>query len=807
MASPFKAFRKNQKLMMALITILAMFGFVFVGPWTKFGGESNGPKNPDAFKWKYGTVTKRELQSAQMSRFSANQFLIEAAIKSGMPAQEAGNRIASLFPARRQGDIEYAMLLAKRAEQVGLTVSDDAINAFLRNWTRGKLSDPEIAQIVHSIPYGNGRLDQTVLFDTLRWGLEAVYAGQAFMGPLNRQTMYGPIFAGDTPAERWRYYCQVNRKATAEIYPVVVADFLSEIPDPTESVLQQFYEQHKDKEPDPRTGEPAFKLPYRAKFQYFKANFDQLVAEEKPKIAEQEIKDYYETNKDRDFRKKQLPDLPPLGEQPDKNATSATPSASDSNAPAAGEVGRPEQHAGEEQKSAPAAEKNPEPAAPDAKQPDAKKADSSPAETKSSSDSEQNSKAPADTKSSSLRQSFTLDGEQLVLADELLLAQETKASETIAPNDKSSEGTAEETNSSDSKPAEAKPADANSHDPKAAESKTPDTQSPDTKIPDTAAIPPVEYEPLEKVADDIRKRIAEQKVDERIQKAFAALAEQMNKYRSDSARARALGGEKPTALDFAALAKEYRLEAKETDLISFWQALNGTDLGKSHTFGAYNAPSFGEVAFGTHPVPTFEPKETMDIDRNLYLWWKVADEQARVPPLADIRAEVVKAWKMIEARKPAKKKAEEIAEQVRKANQPLRDVLAGREVATAGPFSWLDRNLGQIPVISKVNGVEDPGSEFMRMVFSLDPQGAGVAPNETQSTYYVVQVEKLEPSMDELETGFMTAMSSPMILQTYAFVGARDHRADALGWYEDLQKHFEYQSIQGEEPQEANSEE
>jgi hypothetical protein len=234
-------------------------------------------------------------------------------------------------------------------------------------------------------------------------------------------------------------------------------------------------------------------------------------------------------------------------------------------------------------------------------------------------------------------------------------------------------------------------------------------------------------------------------------------------------------------------------------MISYRQALDETDIGKSARVG-YQSSRFIDLAFGGNPVlPTFEPKETEDTERNRYLWWKVADEKASTPPLDDVKAEVIQAWKMIEARKLAKAKADELAEQVRNAGAPMRDVLAGRDVATAGPFSWLDRDLGMIPQISKVSGVDDPSFEFMREVFSLEPGEVGVAPNMPQNIYYVVQVEKYEPSRDELENGFMTAMANPFLAHTYATVAAFDHLSDQTKWAQELQGLFDFQVAPGGE--------
>ena len=46
MASPFKVFRKHQKLMLAGLTILAMFSFVFLGSIGQPSGHRGKQKTP-----------------------------------------------------------------------------------------------------------------------------------------------------------------------------------------------------------------------------------------------------------------------------------------------------------------------------------------------------------------------------------------------------------------------------------------------------------------------------------------------------------------------------------------------------------------------------------------------------------------------------------------------------------------------------------------------------------------------------------------------------------------------------------------
>ena len=163
-------------------------------------------------------------------------------------------------------------------------------------------------------------LSQAELFDALRAELAAHYAELAYSQLINRSSPMGGatlyLFRGDTPGDRWEYFTRLNREVTAELMPVKVADFVSQIADPTPEQLRSFYEQYKNEYPYfnqypwPELPTPGFKQPFKAQFQYVKSNFEKLMAEEKPKVTEQEITDYYEKYKDPRFRKAKLPELP-----------------------------------------------------------------------------------------------------------------------------------------------------------------------------------------------------------------------------------------------------------------------------------------------------------------------------------------------------------------------------------------------------------------------------------------------------------------------------------------------------------------
>ena len=222
--------------------------------------------------------------------------------------------------------------------------------------------------------------------------------------------------------------------------------------------------------------------------------------------------------------------------------------------------------------------------------------------------------------------------------------------------------------------------------------KTPDANNTGRQN-DTFQPAPVEYEPLSKVTEVIRNRLAQQKVDEQVDAAFSAVElNSINILRSlDNYRAAVSRGnknaKKPEPPDLAAMAKPYGLEAKETDMISQATGRQQTDVGKSYTLSIvdssvaaitgqrYNAQPFLQTAFtlDANSLPTlasYQPQQTVDNDNNRY---PVVENSRRssthTPPLDEIKAQVTLAWKIIQARKPALAKADEDAAQARKRNK------------------------------------------------------------------------------------------------------------------------------------------
>jgi hypothetical protein len=802
-ASPFSVFRKNQKILMAVFGVAAMIAFVFLGPLSQYmgGGRPEGG-NPVVVETKYGDLKASELQGLEYQRDLVNRFIealvAESAAKQfsqpGMDnrwfqqiAQQQfmmwHNRIMEHASGGPEQQAVETMLMAERAKQMGLVVSDQTINDMIRQISSDSLSPAEIQTIISRLQ-PQRPISVARLFDAFRTELLAMQYYQFFVSSL----------ADVPPAQRFEYFSRLNRRVKSELMPLAVAEFVSQAPEPTDAEVKEFYEKYKNAYPDPTSPEPGFNKPKRASFQYFKASLDPLAEQLKGEVTEEEIAKFYEENKQR-F---------PAMSLTNPAAAAETPAAE----PAAD---KPAEATPSEEK--PAAEKpaeeQPAEAAPPAAEPPATATPAAPAEqpaeeTPAAEPAPEEKPAEGEPAPSESPQARRAVGQvfRLVSLQEEKAAEEAPVAETPAeapttetPAEKpageapATEAPAEAapTETSVAEPAAEKPAEETPKDPG-------DEVVPEPAVPDAAP----QFEPLEKVKDEIRDILAQQKAGEKLQAQFEELSGQMKRYADEhdiysvekQTNAKAIA---PQPLDFNKLAEGKNVEVGELKSVTPLQAMK-SDIGKSFREMQSAIPGQGrqvpfvQFAFAEN-LPEYRAEMDQDGENNFYLFWKTSEEPAYVPPLDEIRSEVVQAWKLNKARELAKKRGEEYAEQARTQKKSLAELFGSQpnmKVSEPAPFSWL--TLGNVPLqqgaeprLSEVDGVDQAGPDFMRAVFGLPAGGVGVAFNQPQDIVYVVRAIEFEPSEEQLRDEF--ARENPM---RYLSAAREDQRAIYRSWIEDL---------------------
>jgi hypothetical protein len=724
MAGHFHVFRRYQKAALAGLAIMAMLAFFVLPPLLQMGGDAVGPNDGVVVRWNGGSLKESDLERVGRVRRALNQFLMALRM-----AAMGDQRMQAPLRDDEKGVVD-TILMAREAEANGIVVSDVVVNDFLGLWTGDRVTPEEMQGVIADLRSRAG-VTESDLFDALR----DVILGERLQALFLR----GAGFMSTPPGWRWEAFRKLEQSATVEVVPVVVESLASEVPAPSTAALEKLYTQYASDLPRARSTTPGFREPARATYDALVARADLFVAESEAAVTDDEISKFYEENKETMFQKVAEP---PAGEKAttDEAAPSkdVAPPAESTDEKSSGEA-KPVEAKTEE--AASPATKATEPASQPAEPGTADKKDGAAIARRSVvrmvAFQKEDAEPAADAQPASALESATTPKDAVESA---------QPSET--PAKAASEKPAEET------PAEpaAKPAEGE------------------------ASKKPVEFQPLDKVKDDIRKQLGRQAADKKISEIFGEVTAKIAKYSDDLELALGLGEKVPVAPDVQKIAAEYGLEGVRSEFVTASEAAASEGVGRSFQFAPSERFGFVQQRWAdlvlTPAAPRFRPVTTRDIAGAQYLSWKTEDRPEFTPPFAEIKSEVERVWKLLESRPLAKKRAEEIASAAK--DQSLADAIKGREglaAASVGPFTWLTRGtapFGSGPVLSDPDGVEMAGEAFMQAVFSLEPGQTTVVFNEPKTVCYAIRLVSYEPDDAALQGRFREATTDPRRLASLA---------------------------------------
>ena len=805
MKSPFAIFRKNQRLGMALLTIMAMFAFVFLG---NAGGSRGGRAGGGAdvvVRTNAGKIDQVMLQDMIRSRNVCNMFLQRAIVRAFSDGNQfmLQQRIqqATFGPANRQNMV-LNYLLRQEAHRLGIVISDSAIEQFIDRVTEGKFSSAAFNELLAEMHWNSREL-----YDALRGELEANLAFR-IEAPSDPQT----------PDQYWSFYRQLKIEASVQVAAVPVKEFLAKVPDPGDRELKEYFEANRNRWPGtPPDYQPGFKQPRRVQLQYLTASYE-AVEKLVPEVTDKDVETYYEENKDTLFLETAAPkrgsETGPLEPEFTPDNPEAAPKEGDSEKPAEKpadekpEAPSVEKPADTEKKPAEPKEDTPEAAPKDEKQPE-KKAEDEPKGART-----------RILKSTGLL-AFADDAEKAAKAQEPQpTATDAEPTEAKPAAAKTGQPEAAE------KPGEAKPADKAEQPAEETGKPAAAGGKPETEVEETPAEKPKEkrYKPL---TDELKEVIRERILDQRTQTALGELADQTSeamtqlslKYNNLATKSTRGGWElyadlngndqldegepsvfvkqkpnlesldpiqyrllraavaKVAEADLEAAAKKLQMSFGETGLVSAMQLSELPQIGNAEEL-TDDAMSLRESTNILQLVFSDEtPYRALRLrnpdTRNLIVAWKCQDVPARVPAYSDpgVKEDVLNTWKTHHAQPLAEKRAEELA---KLANEHAGDsvskslheqTVSGEkgattvEVKSPPSFTWMRESTAGMtnpfapkppPQMSQIPFVERPGKQFMRLIFDELKEGqAGVAPNEDRSIYYVVKLERRNPGTKE----------------------------------------------------------
>lgn len=756
MASPFKVFRKNQKAALAILTVVAMGGFVVLPPILQImGGRGNQPaaRRDVVSTTRYGNLDAYEMHQLRQDRGAVRSFLagVEYLVREKQRNSQAQTVAQTLLMRLAPTDesIVETWLLANRAKELGVVVDDRAVNLFIQLVTENSVTAERLTAMLRQ-----SDLSENQLFRLLKHELMA----------MRLQDLVYTSLVPMTPGERWDYYQRLHRNMSIQLAEVPAERFVASVADPDEPTLQQFFDRYKDKEHIPASPDPGFRVPTRIAVEYFKVDYDHL-------FEPGELEKYYEEHKE-EFKRESLPAVEPSDPAPELKGSLPGLDGSQLELPPLEEPAAEMKETPETEPVKPEAE---EKTAQTPKETEAKEEAPKPEDAEKKPDEEKpaDGPKPSDDTRNARRSIFQLTAYQA----------EDKPAET--------------------KPAETKPAE------------TPSAMDIDTEKFE----PPSEYYTFEEVKSQIQNRLAPDKIDRifrPLQNEMAIFHDANIRYIREQDDEGNASVPAPVRPNFAELAKEAGIEAKKTDLFSQREALDQRlDIAQSRvTLGARPVP-FLDYAFDS--LSELRSARSQDTEGNHYLFWKTEQESEREPKLDDegVREMVVNAWKMIQARDAAQAEADRLAATARAKQEGSEEPVllatalageAGVTVHSTEPFTWFDAISIQLtmmgygqPRLSAIElvtpepkeGEEAPeaetvplvGADFMRMVASLDKGSVGVAWNDPKTVAYVVQMVETTPDTKELESLFLSAADPRQL----GIIGNIDRRDAFREWMKSLE--------------------
>ena len=781
--NPLELFRRNQKVMMTGLILLAMFAFVVIpslGGWL-----GNGPANSDPV---IAEFDQTQLHASQVELFTQNhhravQFLSalyqETVNRGGapnIPGASMGQLGISSQPSI--GNSINTMRYASEAEKLGFELDEARVDDWLQMFCDSKLTQSQLESMLRQ--QTNNAMGRLQLYKVLRAELLSnMYQQVAYSGVVSSGRGFPMPLA--SPVDQWSNFKQLSQSATINAVPFEVEDFLSKVTtEPSEADIEKVYEEGKERYPSTFSPQPGFRRRTSAEISYVVADLDTYVDKRVAKLTEEEIRARYDEMVAE--RNPLVLNDPGFGGGAGLPPMTLTPESTLDDEAANGEAAKPEEAAeGEADKP----EMKPEPAKPEPAKPEPAKPEPAKPEPAKPEPAKPEPASADDTPEKPVEDG----GEQSSLLSPMEAAVRLVAFQE--------EGTGS------AKPAEEKPAEEKPAEEKPAESAKPEGEeaaTPSAELGDEADKPEEkpEFKTFEEVRDEVARSMVEVDAVAEQKAALDAVKKALKDYASDYGvwvNIDQSEGDPPAEPKIQEMATKLGLqfvEVGQRDVVTIEDAteLMETLLVSARSFMRYNEALFGSD--GNQGANLFRPVETrnmmsMPADGKVFLSWKTSQVEDHVPELEECREDVILAIRTAEARKLAEKAAQDLADQLGD-GKTLVDLAPEDDVRKGARFNWkgqVGRNqftrqpqygISDVPGLGakSENGDEDQptgqgappkfasiqvDNDFMEAVFSAADQKGIVGSDLGQNTYYAIERESMNPSDSTLLDLFENAQN------------------------------------------------
>ncbi len=296
MSSPLAIFRKHQKVLLAVFGVALMLVFTVGGIVSQYTGRSAaGGENPVVVQIESGkelglvNLQESDMENLRFGRLYLQQFMRSLNFLAADRTQSAPKQWLGVPNQDDERSLLQTLLLARKATEMGIVVTDESIKGYLQAYSNGQVGVEEFGRILEEI--SQGRMSQPQFFNAMRQELLAMRFMELF------QRGIAPL----PPATSWDYFQRLNRQVSIEAVPFPVANYVSQVAQPSTQEIAALYEEGKDRFDFPSQPEPGFKRRKKIALEYVKGDLQTFLDEETPTISEQAVREYYDANRE-EFR-------------------------------------------------------------------------------------------------------------------------------------------------------------------------------------------------------------------------------------------------------------------------------------------------------------------------------------------------------------------------------------------------------------------------------------------------------------------------------------------------------------------------
>ena len=306
MASPLRAFRKDQKQLLVFFGVLLMIAFILGGVLTSMPNSNSGTREPQdsiSVQWDGASYSQDELQSFLRLHILSQRFLAQLA-QTALAANATPETDPSLLPVSSDQDsgirdVANILLQADEARRLGVTVNDVVVDNFLRR-VGGDNGFTEGDYMVLLKESTSGQLSLARLKEHLKVELAALrlqdimFSGMGSpSGQVNQVRMAGPPVPFVTPIAAVSSQERTTNKVTIEFVKIEVEPFLEQVeesPSPTE--VRKLYEQGAVQFPSFQKNTPGFRVPDKAVIQWFKTDQESFLPDVESITKDRIVEEY-----------------------------------------------------------------------------------------------------------------------------------------------------------------------------------------------------------------------------------------------------------------------------------------------------------------------------------------------------------------------------------------------------------------------------------------------------------------------------------------------------------------------------------